>query len=203
MHEGNLTTYFEDVCLVPLPCWLFLLYIVLLFLTTRGRGHEGGKPAVDRDQHRPTRGRVIAQWIVTGLIVFFTIGALIVTIIELIRLSQINWGVGLLPFVPVTIFLATLFYLVRNYPPKPYTYRSGFAGSYKARVGAGIFVYWILQIIVLIVKLTTLTRLGHDYPRTGTVYETYHQVTDVGAAIGCLLAILVLAIIGMRLDGPH
>lgn len=204
VYQGrHITTYFEDVYLVPLPCWLFLLYTALFFfLIARGGGHERGKPAVDHDQHRPSRVRSIIQKAITALIIFFTFGALILTILELIRLTQINWGVGLLPFVPVTIFLATLFFLLRNRPPKAYTYRSKFAGSYRARVGACVYIYWVFQIAVLAVKLSTLIRLKHDYPRTGTVYETFHQINDVALTIGCLAVIFILAIIRMALEGP-
>ncbi|CAG7849496.1 SubName: Full=Uncharacterized protein {ECO:0000313/EMBL:CCA75215.1} [Serendipita indica DSM 11827] len=145
-----------------------------------------------------SRFRILAQKIITRLVILLNIGLLVVTIFELVGLGRINWGVGMLPFLPVTMFGIGVLYLTRNHPPEAYAYRSKFSGSYRARVGSRVYVYYFFQMVVLAVKLYTLIRLKD--PRSGTAFPKVDQVIAVLLMIVFLAILLVLTIIGMKLD---
>ncbi|KAG8765867.1 hypothetical protein FRC15_006719 [Serendipita sp. 397] len=201
-HSG-LTTSMEDIFLVPLPCWIFLVYTIMLFLTAVHGGHEKGKPMMERElPNPPSRLRRIIVHICTAGVIFFTFGAIVLSALEVARLAQIHYGFGLLPFVPVTEFLAAVLFMIRNKPPKPYRYKSKFGGSFRARVGARVYPFWVLMIIVLSVKLSTLIRLPKVPERESGPYAIHHQINDVALSIGCLVIVFFSGLFGMALDIP-
>ena len=172
----------------------------MLFLTARGGGTEGGKPLVDRDQRRQTRIHGIFQQLIMLIVIFSTLGVLVFSIMELLRLHKVGWGVGLLPFVPATSFLASLLFLLRNIPPKAYGYRSRFSGGWRARVGSRVFPFYLLMVVVLAIKLNTLVKLNRRFPRRGTAYPMSEEIRDVAATMGFMALLLVSTVLGMILD---
>ena len=172
----------------------------MLYATSRRGGHEKGKPLVERDQRALSRSRILAQKSIAGLVVLVNIGLLGASIFELVGLSRIGWGVGMLPFLPVTMFIVAGLYLTRNHPPEAYAYSSKFAGSYRARIGSRVYGYYVFQVVVLAVKVHTLTVLKTAHPRTGTAFTMENQILSVLLMISFLAVLLLLTIIGMLLD---
>lgn len=130
----------------------------------------------------------------TYLICLFTFGVLLLTIDEIIRLDNLKWGIGLLPFVPVTAFIATALFFVRN---KFEARGVNPVGSFKRRIVALVLSFWILEIIMEGVKISSLMALKDSFPRKDTSYPISQQVMDIVIAIVCM----ALVVLFMLLEG--
>jgi hypothetical protein len=202
-----LTTSFEDIILIPLACWVFLLAIPVFFgwkhykarradllATATPKQAEAGEPVMIKSSTLrvpENRSHLKLRW-TTYLLFLFTFGILVLTIDEMARLSNLGWGIGLLPFVPITTIIATILYLMR--------YRLG-AIYPKGRVEKGITTmilsFWFFIIIFEIVKVHTLSKLQPHFPREGTSYRTAMQVLDVGIIITCMGLVFILTVVEM------
>jgi len=163
-------------------------------VTGTAKQAEAGEP-VEIKSNTPrdpaTRLHLKLRW-TTYLFFLFTFGVLFLTIDEMARLSHIGWGIGLLPFVPITTIIATMLYLMR--------YRLG-AMYPKGRAERGITImilaFWFFIIIFEIVKVHTLSKLQLQFPRDDTSYRTAMQVLDVGIIITCMSLVFILIVVEM------
>lgn len=191
-----MTTSFEDIVLVPLPCWGFLLAVLVFFgikHSKRSKTAGGEKQAEEGGggggEHPPARQHLRLRW-TTYLFFLFTFGVLLLSIDEIVRLAILKWGVGLLPLVPVTTLIATALYLMR--------YRIG-ARYPGAGVEIGLttllLAFWLAMIIVEIVKIHTLAKLQPQFPRDDTTYRMSMQVMDVAINTACMALVYILILV--------
>jgi hypothetical protein len=201
-----LTTSFEDIILIPLPCWLFLLFLVGFFAMAHvhktrradfqapvtAKQAESGKPPTSHSSTpvEPTaRPRLRLRW-TTYLYFLFTAGVLILSIDEIARLAILGWGIGLLPFLPIVTIIATSLYLMR-YRLGAIYHGSGFDRGITAR----ILVFWVMMMVVEAVKLHTLAKLRRPFPRNDSKYPVDQQILDVAVLIGCMGLVFILTLI--------
>lgn len=150
---------------------------------------------------QPSRMKNIARRVTKYLLIFFTFGVLLLTIDELARLSILSWGVGLLPFVPVTAFMATALHVARNklnlwyQPGGPNYQHKRVLGSFRSKIAVRVIPFWLGMIIVEAVKLHTLMRLEGPFPRNGSKYPTSQQVLDIWVLLACMVLVLLFTIV--------
>ncbi|KAL8293787.1 hypothetical protein RQP46_000488 [Phenoliferia psychrophenolica] len=128
-----LTSCFNDVVLLPLPTWLLILIgVPILAMSARSnRGMVVRASLVSR----------IFTWVYHLLI----LAALLMSILEIVRLALSDSGIGLLPFTLAGILIAMGMLVLRR------------KGTRKPRVVGGILAaYWGLLIAFQSVKVDTL-----------------------------------------------
>jgi hypothetical protein len=164
IYNGNITTDFDFIVLIPLPYWIFLLSLVQLFAANRMNPvpadslytMEPEEKELPTIRIHPTN--ILVQisnpqsWKMvvllsrpTGyLLLLVTLGTLLLSIDELVHLGISGWGVGLLPFVPITAAIASTLHFARNHL-NPYDFKLGglyglrcynkrLAGSFKSKI---------------------------------------------------------------------
>ena len=173
-YQGDLTSSFEDIILVPLASWVFLFllaitlpYLVLVHNRTRETGYG---PAFRRPWHLYIK-------------VLACLGVIAMSILEMIRLANLKYGIGLLPFTPATTAIAIAVILCRHS-----------LGS-SLVLSIDLSVYWALSIAFQAVKLHTQIVLRKPFPRVGSQYPASDQITDLSVLIGCLGVLLILELI--------
>jgi hypothetical protein len=214
-YNGYLTTSFEDIVLVPLPCWIFFLSLVQLFVANR-RKHAS--PAAEASENQTTatsqntnvqtsRMKTFVKRLIRCLLILFAFGVLLLTIDELARLSSLSWGVGLLPFVPITATIATGLHLARNklnswYPHEwdhraldgQHSFKIRLAGSFRSDISLRTIPFWLGMIVVEAIKLHTLIRLEGPFPRKSSKYPTSQQVLDIAVLLVCMVLVMLLTL---------
>ncbi|PVF97293.1 hypothetical protein CPB86DRAFT_786103 [Serendipita vermifera] len=206
MYNGQLTTSFVDIVLVPLPCWIFLVLMVFFFATNSRKGNEDKQVTVDHEpkQHaEPSRIRRIWHGIVTFLLLLFGFGVLFLSIDEIIRLDRLGWGVGLLPFVPVCAFLAVSLHLSRHRLQRVFGHTSSYGTRFRIKLAILVLTFWVLMIIVECVKIHTLNELKKWFPRKDTKYPTSQQIMDVVILVICMALVSILTIMESIRSSPR
>ena len=166
--------------------------------TTSESKTPAGEPIASTSdtQVRPgARRHLRVRW-TTYLFFLFTAGILILSIDEIARLAILGWGVGLLPFLPITTIIATTLYLMR--------YRLGSASHNEAEsagiergITVRILVFWLLMMVVEAVKLHTLVKLQTPFPRKDSNYPLDQQVLDVAVLMACIGLVFLLTLVEM------
>jgi hypothetical protein len=152
---GVPSTCLQDVVLVPFPTWLLLLFLPLLWFES-----TQFMSALDP---RPRRTKAYL-WL-TSFYVLAIFAALLMSVLEIVRLARADRGIGLLPFDLVGLLAAlALSFVVRG-------------SSMKFSVHVVLMVYWTLTIVMLAVKTGTLVKLKGREDRKGTAYPTLDQVS--------------------------
>lgn len=103
-------------------------------------------------------------------------------ILEITRLSLASLGVGLLPFIFVSLLLAGVLH-------HTYGLRDRIRGWRWANVGL-----WVALIVVELVKISEEVKEGVD-TRKGTKYPMSDEVIDVGVMVGVYAVVAVLEVV--------
>lgn len=179
---GHITTScFNDVVLVPLATWIYLLLVAALLILYAGRPAYDAvetKPEGHRPPSRRRRAAELCRKISYGLALFVVFG---MSIVEIARLSLAHLGVGLLPFEWVAFGVAGFLYFSRGI-------RGRFANYWIASE-----VLWFSLLVMSSVKLAGLVKEGVD-TRKGTKYPMSDQVTDVA-----VLLVVYVVMMGLEL----
>jgi len=207
LYPNILTSCFLDVILVPLCSWLYLLLLLILFLTRRSTtSHSHGRAykedvALDGTEPynpAPARKRSKAQLGLTILYTLLLIAQLLMCILEITRLALANLGIGLLPFTLVALLIAGSLHLVSSIK----TSRRGTSSAVRgSRLGgrrgwtrfANLFL-WVNLIIVNVVKIVEETKEGIN-TRVGTKYPMSDEVIDVGVMVGVYAVLGILEMV--------
>jgi hypothetical protein len=177
------TTCFTDTILIPLPVWLYLVLIPLLFISTRSHRRRNFNPSTVH--LRSVQRRSIFHIALNVLYYFLIVANILMETLEIVRLSLINFGIGLLPFSYVALILGLLLHAT-----------NGFGGRIDGRMwkGANIFV-WIGSAAVSVVKTAGLVRMENNgVYRTDSKYPMSDQVIDVAVMAGVYLVIAGLEV---------
>jgi hypothetical protein len=105
--------------------------------------------------------------------------------LEIVRLSLIYYGIGLLPFSYVALIIGFILHAT-----------NGLKGRIERRMwrGANTFV-WVGLLAVSVVKTAGLVMMENNgIYRTGSKYPMSDQVIDVGVMAGVYLVIAVLEV---------
>lgn len=162
------TQCFFDSVLVPLPAWIY--FALLLLLGVVGATRKAKPPYAPISPM--VRARPTARWLrVTTLVLYYFFIAVVVLMqtVELARLVQIEYGVGLLPFVYAGCVVAAAMQATR-----------GFGGRLPGWQVAGL-VFWAAGFVMAVLKLAALNKIGTEgpYARNDGSYPTIHQITDI------------------------
>lgn len=180
-NNSHLTSAFEDVVLIPLASWVFLL----LLLPTLGL-------IVRRNRQRNTsyvkeHTRRFLRWH-DYLKIFFALAVIALACLEIARLAKLGYGIGLLPFTPTCVFIAIIVNVCRH--------RTIVRGKPLFVV---VMLYFVILLAFQSVKLNTQLRLEKIEPRKGTPYPASDQVIDLATLAACLGVLIVLTLLDLFL----
>jgi hypothetical protein len=167
--------------LIPLPVWLYLFLLSLLFALTHQRRHRTFNPSTAylRSAHRRSTFRNILAVIYYLLL----IANILMQTLEIARLSLIYYGIGLLPFSYVALIIGFILHAT-----------NGLRGRIEGWMwkGANTLV-WVGLLVVSVVKTAGLVKMENNgIYRTGSKYPMSDQVIDVAVMAGVYLVIAIL-----------
>ncbi|MCJ1379787.1 hypothetical protein MMC17_002890 [Xylographa soralifera] len=205
LYSNILTSCFLDTVLVPLCTWLYLLAVLIFLLlssrrrNTRSISHNvKERPSTDGPELFTNNGRPLsynnhkrskAQTILLILYTLLIIAAILMTVLEIVRLALANLGIGLLPFTFVGIIVAGMLHLTSALSRK-----ESLLGRRRGWTRWVNLSLWTALVIVEAVKITEEVKEGVG-TRVGTKYPMADEVTDVGVMIGVYVALGVLEVV--------
>ncbi|CEH15762.1 hypothetical protein CBOM_04981 [Ceraceosorus bombacis] len=182
--DGLPHTCLLDVVVVPLATWILLLLLILLWLPATIASLRQGKSSDKKlplQRYRFASARLL-KLVGAVLHTLLIIAALLMNILEIVRLYLAHRGAGLLPFTLAGIVLVLIVIHVRVTP------------HIRLLTSSITLFFWILSVVFTSVKLATLSKLQGPEPRIGGYEDEYHdadQLIDVGVIVG-LYAIFVI-----------
>jgi hypothetical protein len=137
--------------------------------------------------HAPRWLRVAAA-VIYYLLIFCNI---LMQTLEIVRLSLIHFGIGLLPFTYVGLILGAALHMT-----------AGFHGRLPTFQGINT-IMWLGGMVMNVVKVAGLVRLGIS-GRKGSKYPVSDQVIDVGVIAGVysIIAVLEFVASGREITRP-
>jgi hypothetical protein len=176
------TQCYFDTILIPLPTWILVLLAFIIFPIF-----------IRRDFVKQFPGwQVKKRWwrIALHTVYYFCIAVvMLMESVEIARLVQIEYGIGLLPFVYAGCVIAAVL-------------QASSRGCERLQ-GWQIanLLFWILSLAVTSVKLASLGRLSmtSEFRRDETVYSIPHQVNDLAIEVA-FFAILAGLEVGLMLQ---
>jgi hypothetical protein len=179
--QAHLTSAFEDVILVPLASWIFLLFFLpVLALTTRRHRRVTLLHVKEPSKHFLCWHDYVK--------LFFAAAVIAMACLEIARLAKLGYGIGLLPFTPVCVALAITINVCRH--------KTFIRGKPLLLV---IVLYYLFLLAFESVKLNTQIRLEMPYPRKGSQYPASDQVIDMATLVACLGVLIVLTLLDLIL----
>ncbi|KAK0521287.1 hypothetical protein OC835_005951 [Tilletia horrida] len=182
------TTCFNDVILEPLATWALLfpiLPVLLAAVWVPGAKRVGrsrlvglvrlryGEETSERKGVTPRRApklRVVGNILYTLLVV----AALLMNVLQIVRLALADRGIGLLPFNLAGILIALILMLHPSPPTR----------SARAATSLALIAFWALMIAFTAVAIATMQKLVGIEDRKGTEYLLSDELIDVGVQIG-------------------
>jgi hypothetical protein len=171
------TSCFIDMILVPLPTWVYLLALLVLYAAHRNSYHLDLYATHDHKAARHLCHNV-------GAVLYYILGivAVLMVTLEIVRLALAGLGIGLLPFTYVAILVAL-----------GMRWTDGLRGRVKGWRAAGVAL-WVGLVAMSAVKVAGEVKEGIG-ARAGSKYPMLDQVTDVGTMIGLFLVLGVLEVV--------
>ncbi|GAC93929.1 hypothetical protein PHSY_001497 [Pseudozyma hubeiensis SY62] len=177
--QGVTTTCFNDVVLEPLATWVLLFVLLpLLGLALKRKRYNSSSTsrlinyssnAYRNDSKfsgRHSRLRISMDILYTLLVV----AALLMNILQIVRLALANRGVGLLPFNLAGILIVLVLMHLRSASPPA--------------VSLTIWSFWTLLVAFTSVALGGMGKLKGVEDRLGTEYLLSDEMIDVGVQVG-------------------
>ncbi len=181
IDRSHLTSAFEDVVLVPLASWFFLLFLLPLLAFTIRRARQRSTFNVKEHRKRLLRLHDYPK-------LFFAVAVIAMACLEIARLAKLGYGIGLLPFTPLCVALAIIVNVCRH--------RTVVRGKALFLV---VTLYFVILLAFQSVKLNTQMRLEKAYPRKGGPYPASDQVIDLATLVGCLGVLIALTFLDLVL----
>ncbi|MCJ1421710.1 hypothetical protein MMC32_008076 [Xylographa parallela] len=205
LYSNILTSCFLDTILVPLCTWLYLLAVLIsLLLLSRRRNNPSTsysakeRPLSDNAQiftdngepiYHNTHKRSKSQTFLLILYTLLIIAAILMTVLEIVRLALANLGIGLLPFTFVGIIVAGVLHLT-----SAFSRRKSLLGGRRGWTRWVNLGLWAALVVVEVVKIAEEVKEGVG-TRVGTKYPMADEVTDVGVMVGVYVALGVLEVV--------
>ncbi|KAI3532885.1 hypothetical protein CABS01_09958 [Colletotrichum abscissum] len=166
---------FFDTIIIPLPAWIRLTvtfalfhFIVPVLIVDKIKRYT-----VKKEWQRHAQ---LSVYFFSILVVF------LMEIMEIARLAEIRYAIGLLPFVFAGCGVCAVMQATR-----------GIKGKIRNWQVANI-IFWIMSVAVTIIKILTIQRSSMRFPefrRMGTDYPTTHQVQDLAVIAGFYVLLLI------------
>lgn len=202
LYPNILTSCFLDTILVPLCTWLYLLAVLIsLLLAFRRRKTPHNlkeRPSTDEPKYFTNGGEPLSPHArkrsksQTVLIILYTlliIAAILMTVLEIVRLALAHLGIGLLPFTFVGILVAGVLHLT-----SAFSRNGNLLGGRRGWIRWVNLGLWTALVVVEAVKIAEEVKEGVG-TRVGTKYPMADEVTDVGVMIGVYIALGVLELV--------
>ncbi|SAM74873.1 uncharacterized protein UBRO_01262 [Ustilago bromivora] len=177
--RGITTTCFNDVVLEPLATWVLLLVLLPLLALSLRRTRSNSisssrlinyRSSTYRNEHkfsgRHSRWRTALDVIYMLLVV----AALLMNILQIVRLALADRGAGLLPFNLAGILIVLVLMLLRT--------------PVLRAVNSTILAFWTMLLTFTAVALPGMGKLEGIEDRKGTEYLLSDEKIDVGVQIG-------------------
>ncbi|APA08710.1 predicted protein [Sclerotinia sclerotiorum 1980 UF-70] len=175
------TTCFTDVVLIPLPTWLALVFIPILFALGLHNRKINYNPST---AHLRSNSRSSWPYLIFLSIYYFLIVANIIMLtVEIVRLSMLHYGIGLIPFAYVGLLLSAFLF-----------WSEGMQGRIKWWQGINMIV-WIGGIAVSVVQVIALEQQFGINGSKGSKYPVSDQILDIAVMAGVYAVIALLEII--------
>ncbi|KAI9736570.1 MAG: ubiquitin-specific protease doa4 [Claussenomyces sp. TS43310] len=174
---------FVDVVLIPLPVWIYIILVATLAVLSIHQRQKKYNPSTLhlRMVHRSS----ILYRILLAVYYLLLIANILMTTLEIVRLSLIHFGVGLLPFSYVALLLGLFLHLT-----------DGGVGQLRLKRTYWIAaneVAWLGLMIMSVIKTVSLVYMENNGTRRkGTKYLVSDQVIDVAVMSGVYLVIGLL-----------
>ncbi|GKT46458.1 uncharacterized protein ColSpa_06639 [Colletotrichum spaethianum] len=169
------STCFFDTIIIPLPAWIRIVvtfalfhFVVPVIIVDKIKRY-----AVKKEWQRHAQ---LSAYYFSILVVF------LMEILEIARLAQLRYAIGLLPFVFAGCGLCAVMQATR-----------GAKGRVRNWQPANV-IFWIMSIAVTIIKILTIQRSSMRSPefrRMNTDYPTTHQVSDLAVIAGFYFLLFV------------
>ncbi|PWN95010.1 hypothetical protein FA09DRAFT_323122 [Tilletiopsis washingtonensis] len=195
IQRGLPALCFLDVILAPLATWVLLVLIGALWVPAllKSRRHVASfKLPLQRYRFRSTYAGVAAPRfprLATALAVLHTllvIAALLMNVLEIVRLYLAHRGAGLLPFTLGGIVLVLLLMHVRTHL------------RVRSVTAFVVLAFWLLSAAFTAVKIAKLAKLENVEPRIGGYEDEYHtadQIIDTAVYLGLYAIFLVIELV--------
>ncbi|QSZ36324.1 hypothetical protein DSL72_007450 [Monilinia vaccinii-corymbosi] len=175
------TACFTDVIIIPLPTWLALASIPILFALGLHHRKINYNPST---AHLRSNTRSSRLYLVVLIIYYILIICNILMLtLEIVRLSLLNYGVGLLPFAYVGLLLSAFLF-----------WSEGMHGHIKWWHGINMLVL-IGGIVMSAVQVIGLKQQFGINGRKGSKYPVSDQIIDVSVMAGVYAVIALLEIV--------
>ncbi|PVH75357.1 hypothetical protein DL98DRAFT_562426 [Cadophora sp. DSE1049] len=174
------TSCFVDVILIPLPIWLAIALLPILFALSLHHRKQNYNPSTAYLRAVPRRNWAFT---LTSAVYYILIVAngLMMTL-EIVRLELIHFGIGLLPFVYAGLIVALFLY-----------WSEGVKGRIRGWQAVNAVV-WIGGVVMSAVKVVGLSKEGID-SRKGSKYPLSDQVIDVAVMAGVYAVVAILEVV--------
>ncbi|KZL81852.1 hypothetical protein CI238_01806 [Colletotrichum incanum] len=169
------STCFFDTIIIPLPAWIrivvtfaFFHFVVPVLIVDKIKRY-----AVKKEWQRHAQ---LSVYYFSILVVF------LMEILEIARLAQLRYAIGLIPFVFAGCGLCAVMQATR-----------GAKGRVRNWQPANV-IFWIMSVAVTIIKILTIQRSSMRSPefrRMDSDYPTTHQVQDLAVIAGFYFLLLV------------
>jgi len=169
LYSNITTSCFNDVILVPLATWIYLIFLMVLFATQRHTTTYIYTGKTKRSCHA-------VKTTLYGLALFF---AFAMTVLEVTRLELAHLGIGLLPFEWAGFIFAGIL-----------RFSHGLRGRFPRYWIAGT-VFWLLLVITNAVRIAEFVKAGVDTGK-GSKYPTSDQIMDVSVYTGVYIVLMFL-----------
>jgi hypothetical protein len=176
-----MTSAFEDVFLVPIVSWIFLpLFVYFIVLAVQDHRRAAESHVQELPKH-------FLRWH-DYLKLFFALWVIAMACLEIARLAKLGYGIGLLPFTPVTVAIAVTFNVFRSWKIR------------KENLSSRLVTAFYLCLLGFeSMKLQTQIRLEKSYPRRGSQYPARDQVIDLAVIVACLVVLAPLTFLDLLL----
>jgi len=171
------TTCFTDVILLPLPTWLALLFLPILFALSIHHRKLNFDPSTLHIRHQGTRN---CLYIITASVYYILIVCNILMLtLEIVRLELIHFGIGLLPFSYVGLLLGGGLH-----------WSKGVQGRVRGWHAVNLVV-WIGGVVMSVIQVVGLSNEGIN-GRKGSKYPISDQVIDAAVMAGVYAVLGIL-----------
>jgi len=174
------TSCVVDVILVPLPVWIALALLLILFLLSIHHRKANYDPSTAHLRAKPKRDCLFST--TSALYYILVICNILMQTLEIVRLELIHYGCGLLPFVYVGLIAGALLH-----------WTEGVHGRTRGWQTINAVV-WIGGIVMTSVKVVGLSNEGID-GRKPSKYPVSDQVIDVAVMAGVYAVITILELV--------
>jgi uncharacterized membrane protein len=168
------------VILLPLPTWIALALLPILFGLSLHHRKQNYNPSTAHLRVRPAR-----SWLYTTTLTIYyllIVANILMETLEIVRLELLHFGIGLQPFAYVGLIMGGLLH-----------WSKGLMGRVRGWQAINA-VLWVGGCVMTIVQTVGLVKEG-IHGRKGSKYPVEDQVTDVAVMAGVYAVVAILEVV--------